>query len=313
MRGFGRQCRGQGRVCVTVGRQTARPLLARGQPIPGLGQQAQQLLKHANDLQDAHRQRLTSEVHAAMQPQAHIRTHSGRLTQGKKRSPCQIVKAYEPTMAPLIKGKRQGPAPFGRQPGLGAEPATGFLFAHRVPAGHPSDPSDGLPWLDKVHSALDRVSGPPLLRLHAVAGDLGGNDTTRRQALQARGRRTVGLPKSVEPRNPPPTPAESGAILTEAGLRRQRTPHQVQLACACGYSRPVVESHIASLLARGAGQVRYKGLQGAVIQQGMTVLAHNGATLVRIRQQQLSKRAQKFRRLLGLRHRKINTINDPKN
>jgi hypothetical protein len=45
----------------------------------------------------------------------------------------------------------------------------------------------------------------------------------------------------------------------------------------------------------------------------MTVMAHNGATLVRIRQQQLSKRAQKFRRLLGLRHRKTKEINNPKN
>ena len=87
----------------------------------------------------------------------------------------------------------------------------------------------------------------------------------------------------------------------------------MQLACACGYSRPVVESHSASLLARGAGQVRDKGQPGAVRQQGRTVMAHNGATLVRIRQQQLSKRAQKFRRLLGLRYRKINEINNPKN
>jgi hypothetical protein len=87
----------------------------------------------------------------------------------------------------------------------------------------------------------------------------------------------------------------------------------VLLACACGYSRPVVESHIASLLCRGAGQVRYKGQPGAVLQQGMTVMAHNGATLDRIRQQQVSKRAQKFRRLLGLRHRKINEINNSKN
>jgi hypothetical protein len=87
----------------------------------------------------------------------------------------------------------------------------------------------------------------------------------------------------------------------------------VQLACACGYSRPVVERHIASLLSRGAGQVRYKGHPGAMLQQGMTVMAHNGATVVRIRQQQLSKRAQKFRRLLGLRYRKINEINNPKN
>ena len=75
----------------------------------------------------------------------------------------------------------------------------------------------------------------------------------------------------------------------------------------------MVESHIASLLSRGAGQVRYKGHPGAVVQLGMTAMAHNGAVVVRIRQQHLSKRAQKFRRLLGLRQRKINEINDPKN
>jgi hypothetical protein len=85
------------------------------------------------------------------------------------------------------------------------------------------------------------------------------------------------------------------------------------LACACGYSRPVVESHIASLLARGAGQVRYKGHPGAVRQLGMIAMAHNGAVVGRIRQQRLSKRAQKLRRLLGLRQRKINGINEPKN
>src|SRR4029453_5495014 len=48
------------------------------------------------------------------------------------------------------------------------------------------------------------------------------------------------------------------------------------------------QDHSASLLARGAGHMRYKGLEGAVLQQGMTVMAHNGAVLVRIRQQQLS-------------------------
>jgi hypothetical protein len=42
-------------------------------------------------------------------------------------------------------------------------------------------------------------------------------------------------------------------------------------------------------------------------------MAHNGATLMRIRQQHLSKRAQKFRRLLGLRDRNVTQINDPKN
>ena len=313
MRGFGRQCRGQGRVFVTLVRQTERQLLALGQPIHALGQQAQQLLDHTNNLQAAHRQRLTSTLNAAMHAQEHIRKQSGRLTQGKKLSHCKIVNAYDPTIAPILKGKSNCPAQFGRKPGIVSEPATGFIFANRVPEGNPSDASYVLPLLDKVQSAIDRVSVPPRLRIHSVAGDLGVNDTALRQALHARGLLTIGIPKTVAPLNPTPTPEEIRAILTEAGLRRQRTPHQVQLACACGYSRPVVESHIASLLSRGAGQVRYKGLQGAVVQQGMTVMAHNGATLVRIRQQRLSKRAQKFRRLLGLRPCNINQINTQKN
>ena len=75
----------------------------------------------------------------------------------------------------------------------------------------------------------------------------------------------------------------------------------------------MVESHIASVLARGAGHVRYKGLEGAVLQQGMTVMAHNGAVIVRIRQQHVSKRAQKFRRLLGLKPPKLNEINRQEN
>ena len=95
-----------------------------------------------------------------------------------------------------------------------------------------------------------------------MAGDLGINDATLRQALHARGILTVGIPKTIEPIKAHPSPEEIRDILNAAGLHRQRTPHQVQLACACGYSRPVVESHIASLLARGAGQVRYKGPPG---------------------------------------------------
>ena len=170
-----------------------------------------------------------------------------------------------------------------------------------------------LPLLDKVQGAIERVQTVPRLRVYSLAGDLGCNDTALRQALHARGILTVGIPKTVEPLTPNPSPEKVLDILNETGLNRQRTPHQVHLACACGYSRPVVESPIASLLARGAGQVRYKGHPGAVVPLGMTVMAHNGAVMVRIRQQHLSKRAQKFRRLLGLRHRKINEINNPKN
>jgi hypothetical protein len=160
---------------------------------------------------------------------------------------------------------------------------------------------------------MAHVTTPQRLRGHAVAGDLGINDEPLRQALHARGILTVGIPKTITPIKAHPTPEEIRAFLNTAGLNRIRTPHQVELACAAGYSRPVVASHIASLLARGAAQVRYQGLAGAVRQQGMIVLAHNGAVMVRIRRQQLSKRAQKFRRLLGLKSSKLNEINCPKN
>jgi hypothetical protein len=287
---------------VKLVRHTEQKLLALGEPITALGQHAQQLLDQATTLSDAQRKRVAEAFNAALSSHARIRTQSTRLTQGQKLRHCKLVNAYDLTIAPILKGKSNCPAQFGRKPGIMSDPATGFIFANRVPEGNPSDPSYVLPLLDKVQSAID-----------SVAGDLGINDAALRQALHARGILTVGIPKSVQPMAPNPSAEEVRDILNEAGLHRKRTPYQVQLACACGSSRPVVESHIASLLSRGAGQVRYKGHPGAVRQQGMTVMAHNGATLVRIRQQHLSKRAQKFRRLLGLRHRKTKEINNPKN
>ena len=176
-------------------------------------------------------------------------------------------------------------------------PATGVILANHVPSGHPSDLSSVWPWLDKVPRAIDGGRSPTPLQVHSVAGDLGSNDTARRQALHARGLLTIGIPKTVAPLNPMPTTEEILDILNKAGSSCQHTPDHGQVACTAGESRPGVERHIARLCSRGAGQVRAKGLQGAVGQQGMTVMAHNGATLMCIRQQPLAKRAQKFRRL----------------
>jgi len=80
------------------------------------------------------------------------------------------------------------------------------------------------------------------LAIHSVASDLGANDTTVRQTLHARGILTLGIPKTVEPITPHPTPQAILDYLNTAGLNRKRTPYPVQLACAYGYSRPVVES-----------------------------------------------------------------------
>jgi hypothetical protein len=309
MRGCGRSCRGHGQVFVKLVRHTAQQLLARGKPIKTFGLQAQERLEPPITLSAAQHQRLSLALPTAMSHQEHIRKQSQRLTSGTKLSHCKVVNAYDPTIAPIIKGKSNGPAQFGRKPGIASEPASGLLFANLVPQGHPSDPSYVLPWLAKVHNAIARVCTGPQRRIHSVAGDLGITDPTLRQALHERGMLTVGIPKTMTPIEVHPSAQEIRGIRNEAGLNRIRTPHQVHLACASGYSRPVVESHIASLLSRGAGQVRYKGLEGAVVQQGMTVMAHHGAVLVRIRHKQLSKRAQKFRRLLGLKSPKVNEIN----
>jgi hypothetical protein len=313
MRRFGRQCRGQGKIFVTLVRETERHLLELGAPIEAWTQQARACLHHDSTRSHAQRERLLRDLEATSTAHRHITKQSQRLTQGKKLPHCKIVNAYDPTIAPILKGKSNCPAQFGRKTGIMSEPASGFIFANRVPAGNPSDPSYVLPLLDKVQHAIDLVTSPNRLRVHSLGGDLGINDAELRPALHARGILTVGIPTSVEPINPAPSPEEVLDILNASGLNRIRTPHQVHLACASGYSRPVVEGHIATLMARGADQVRYKGLEGAVIHMGMIVLAHNGAVLVRIRQQRLSKRGQRFRRWLGLKRCNINQINDQKN
>ena len=310
MRGFGRQCRGQGKVFVKLVRHTERALLELGQSIEVWSQHAKEQLDQAPHLREAQRQRLLRDLEGAGDAHRHITKQSQRLTRGKKLSQCKIVNAYDPTIAPIIKGKSNCPAQFGRKTGMLSEPASGFIFANRVPEGNPSDPSYVLPLLDQVQRAIDLVTAPSRLQVHSLGGDLGVNDAELRHALHTRGILTVGIPTTVEPINPEPSPDEVLDILNASRLNRLRTPHQVHLACASGYSRPVVESHIATLMSRGADQLRYKGLEGAVVQMGMTVMAHNGAVLVRIRQQRLSKRGQTFRRLLGLRRHNDNQIND---
>jgi hypothetical protein len=148
----------------------------------------------------------------------HITTQSQRLTQGKKLAHCTIVNAYDPTIAPIVKGKSNCPAQFGRKTGIVSEPASGFIFAHRVPVGNPSDPSYVLPLLDQVQHAIDLVVSPNRLRVHSVGGDLGINDTELRQALHARGILTVGIPISVESINPAPSAQEVLDILNASGL-----------------------------------------------------------------------------------------------
>ena len=313
MRRFGRQCRGQGKVFVTLVRQTEKLLLENGQPLGLLARAAPAPVQSAAQLAEGQRARLATQLTGALAAHHQIATQSRRLTHGKPLTQCKIVNAYDPTIAPIGKGNSNCPTQLGRKPGIIAEPGTGFIFAVHLPVGNPGDSSYVLPLIDKVQDASAQVSGRPTLASHSLAGDLAFNDMALRAALHGRGILTVGIPHTVEPLTPSATPEDILRILHEAGLSRKRTPHQVHIACACDYSRPVVESIIASLLCRGAARLTYTGHRGAIVQTGMAVMAHNAATLVRIHQQRLSKRAQKFRRLLRPKHHNVNQFKVSKN
>jgi hypothetical protein len=301
MRRFGRQCRGQGKVFVNLVRHTETHLLTTGAPVVTLARTAQAQVQSATQLTAEQRERWDTTLTLALATHQQIATQSRRLTHGKPLTRCKIVNAYDPTIAPICKGKSNCPTQFGRKPGIIAESATSFVFAAQVPVGNPSDVSYVLPLVDKVQTAISHVTTRPTPAIHSLAGDLALNDAALRETLHTRGILTVGIPHTVEPLSPTPSPEGIHAVLTAAGLSRKRTPRQVQLACAAGYSRPIVESIIASLLSRGAAQLRYKGWHGACVQVTMAVMAHNAATVRRIRLGRLTTRAQKFRRLLHLK------------
>jgi hypothetical protein len=309
MRRFGRQCRGMSKVFVTLVRQTETQLLEVGLQVLPLARAAQACLHGAPQLSAEHRAQLDTQLTTALEAHHRVAHQSRRLTQGKALTHCKIVNAYDPTIAPICKGKSNCPAQFGRKPGMIADPAAGFIFAFHLPVGNPSDVRYVEPLVNNVEQAIARVRTRPTLAIHSLAGDLALNDASLREALHERGILTVGIPNTIDPLPPVPTPEDVLRCLDEADLHGIRTPTQVQLAYACGYSRPVVESIIASLLCRGAGHLTYKGHRGAIMQTGMAVMAHNAATLVRIHEYRLSKRARIFRRRLRLRCRKVNQFN----
>ena len=224
MRRFGRQCRGMGKVFVTLVRQTETRLLEMGAQVLPLAQAAQDYLHGATYVSADQRARLDTQLTAALDAHHRIAHQSRRLTQGKALSQCKIVNAYDPTIAPICKGKSNCPAQFGRKPGIIAEPAAGFIFALHLPVGNPSDVRYVEPLVDKVEQAITRVRTRPTPAIHSLAGDLALNDATLREALHAQGILTVGIPKTVEPLPPSPTVEEGLRILERGGLARHTDP-----------------------------------------------------------------------------------------
>lgn len=302
MRSFGRACRGKQRVYVKLVRQTERTLLELGQDVAALAVSAKFALETAECVSQRHRSQLFEQLDTAIIAHQKIERQSRRLVHDKKLDHAKIVNAYDHSIAPIKKGKSNCPCQLGRKPGILAEMASGFIFSFHLPCGNPSDVSYVAPLVERLEKTIeqiapDRLETAPLIR--SVAGDLGLRDATLRSELHEKGILTVGIPENIEPVEKEPGVERIQAVLDDPQFQ-DLSPQQVELAYACGYSRPFVESIIYNLACRGGSHIKYKRLRGANIQIGMAIMAHNAATLVRIRENQLSKRAQKLRQLLKL-------------
>jgi hypothetical protein len=313
MHTFGRKCRNKSKVYLNLIREAEKQLLSVGSKVEVLALAAQEHLQNDLDIEESRQARLIQELDLALKAHRSIEKQSRWLVQGKKLDHCKIVNAYDPTIAPIKKGKSNCATQFGKKPGIIAEMATGFIFGVHLPQGNPNDASYVLPLVQNVDAAidlLDRKHPKRKPRIRSLAGDLGLDDPNVRVPLHERGIATVGIPHTIEPIPKVPTPHMIQDVQNAPGLEKQ-SQTQIEIAYACGYSRPFVEGIITTLISRGATQIKYKGHRGATIQIGMAILASNAATLVRIKQEQLTKRAQKFRRLFRLKNANSNKNNKP--
>ncbi len=303
MRTFGRECRGKSKVYLARVRETEKTLLSIGSRVAPLALAAQMLLQNDAHIEAAQQERLRQNLDQALQAHRRIEKQSRQLVNGKKPDHCKIVNAYDTTIAPIKKGKSNCPTQFGKKPGIIAEMGTGFTFGFHLPPGNPDDASYVIPLVQRVEAAIDlfkRKYQRRKPRIRSLAGDLGVDDPNVRASLHQRGITTVGIPRSVEPIPKVPTSQMIEHVQNIPGLEKQSAT-QIEIAYACGYSRPFVEALITTLICRGATQIKYKGHRGATLQIGMAIVAGNAATLVRIKQKRLTKRAQKFRRLFRLK------------
>ena len=313
MRTFGRACRGARKVFLKVVRQTERELLEVGRDVGPLCLSAMLHLSEADRLTQTKREYLHEKLRCAAANYEPIQAQSRRLVNGKKLPHAKIVNAYDTSTTAIVKGKSNCPAQFGKKPGIIAEMATGLIYGLHLPQGNPDDASYMMPLLDKVNIAISKVQKKRKPRIVSVAGDLAFRDACLRNDLHDQGILTVGIPSTIDPVSAIPTPEMIRAVQAQFHLGKIPSATKVKTAYACGYSRPFVESLIETLSCRGGTRIKYKGHTGAMVQLTMAILAHNAATLVRIQQGRLTKRAQKVRRFFRLKPPNPLKNNGPKN
>ncbi len=314
MRTFGRQCRGKGKVYLKWVRETEKRLLSMGCQVVPFALSAQIHLQKDIAIQAVQRDRLMHKLDQGLEAHRHIEKQSRQLVNGKKLDHIKIVNAYDPTIAPIKKGKSNCACQFGKKPGIIAEMGTGFIFGYHLPPGNPNDASYVMPLVQTVETAIHRIDWKyprRKPRIRSLCGDCGLDNPNVRKDLHQKGITTLGIPTSADPIPKVPSPEMIKEVLDTPILGAQQNTTQIKTAYACAYSRPFVEGVITTLSCRGATQIKYKGPRGADIQIGMAIVAANAATLVRIKHDRISKRAQKFRTLFRLKPHNSNKNNNP--
>jgi len=311
---FGRKCRGKSKVYLNLVRETEKQLLSIGSKVLPLALCVQMHLQRDTHIAATQQERLMHKLDQALVTHRRIEKQSRWLVNGKKLKHCKIVNPYDMTIAPIKKGKSNCPTQFGKKPGIIAEMATGFIFGYHLPKGNPDDASYVMPLVHNVEMAidpLDWIYPKRTPRIRSLSGDLGMNDPNVRENLHKKGIATVGIPTSIEPIPKVPDTGMIQKVLDTPILGEMQNITQIKTAYICAHSRPFVEGLITTLICRGATTIKYKGHRGAHIQIGMAILAANAATLVRIKQDQISKRAKKCRKLFRLKPSNSNENNEP--
>ena len=230
MRRFGRQCRGMGKVFVTLVRQTETALVGAGTagPVLGTGRPGSTCMTRRSCRE--------SSVHAwtrsSPPPSTPISGSHPNPDDSRRARRCATARSSTRTIPPLLpfaRAKAIAPRSLAASPASSPSRRQASSLRCICPWGIRVMPVTWSPWSTRWSRRSARVRTRPVPAIHSLAGDLAFNDTALREALHARGILTVGIPKTVAPLPLSPTPEDVLRILDEADLHHIRTPTQVHL------------------------------------------------------------------------------------
>ena len=213
------------------------------QEVLPLARAAQAHVHGAMHLSEAQRARLHTQLTAALEAHHRIARQSRRLTQGKALPHCKIVNATIPRLRPSAKGRVTVPPSSAANRALSPSQRRALSLPGICPWAIRVMPAMWCPgstrWSRRWPGSR-RAPPRPSTRWRAIWRC---NDAALREALHERGILTVGIPRTVDPLPPSPTPEDVFRSLEEADLHHIRTPTQVHLAYCVWLQPPRGRKH----------------------------------------------------------------------